>query len=433
MGASAPALITSSGTQYEILNPVSGGADWVLYEASPGGGERGLLRIFDYSVAPRRKGHVISRARLLRDLDLPGFAKILDIGELVDGRPYVFMEGSGESLLITLQHGGPLSAAHVFSLAAQLAHLLERAYLHGLTYLELRPDSVLILRSPIAASGSQRIRVLVLPGDLIRYSRPATTHQVTLAEEVFSSFTPAMQAYVAPELRENGAIDDRTIAYSLGAVLHDILYGATPRAGRTTPSSPHISDDPARMSLIGYLADLVRLLYVSDIVQRQYLSSITQQLLWLNSLSEMLSGVLLGGKYQLLRLIALGGMGAVCEAVNTKLANRRVAIKILYPNVGDARVTQEINAAILAGSAHPDIVDILDHGVLPQCGPYIVMEYLSGETLTRRVQRLGAGMQEPDAIRIIRMIAAPVKAAHTVGVVHRDLKPDKITPVEKSL
>ncbi len=432
MVASAPSLITSNGAQYELLNPVSGGTDWVLYEACPRGGERGLLRIFDYSVSPRRKGHVMSRARLLRDLDLPGFAKIIDVGDLVDGRPYVFMEGSGESLLIALQHKGLLSAAHVFSLAAQLAQILERAYLQGLTYLELRPDSVLVLRSPVSASGPERIRVLVLPGDLVRYSRPATTHQVTLAEETFSALTSAMQSYIAPELRDGGAVDDCTIAYALGAVLHDALYGATPRAGKISTSPPHIPDDPARTSLIEYLVGLIPLLYASDRLQRPDLSSVAQHLLWLSSLSDMLSGVLLGGKYQLLRLIALGGMGAVCEAVNTKLANRRVAIKVLYPHVGSARVTQEINAAILAGTTHPDIVDILDHGVLPQCGPYIVMEYLTGETLSRRLQRLGGGMSEPEAIRMIRMIAAPIKAAHAVGVIHRDLKPDNIMLVSGS-
>lgn len=420
-----PALITSTASQYEILSPISGGADWVLYEATSGGGERGLLRIFDYSISPRRKGHVMSRARLIRDLDLPGIAKILDIGELVDGRPYVFMEGSGSMLLVTMQQEGAMCAAHVCSLATQLAQILERAYVQGLTYLELRPDSVQIRHSSVSPGGTDGIRVVVLPGDMVRYSRPATTHQITLAEEVFSPYTLAMQPYIAPELRDGGVIDDRTIAYALGAVLHDVLYGATPRGGKTSTSAPHIPEDLARTSLIEHLVELVSRIYVQDIVQRPDLSSVAQHLLWFSSLSDMLSGVLLGGKYQLLRIIALGGMGAVCEAQNTKLGNRRVAIKLLYPHVGNARVTQEINAAILAGTAHPDIVEILDHGVLPQLGPYIVMEYLAGETLSSRLRRLG-GMAEPDAVRISRMIAAPLKAAHAVGVIHRDLKPDNI-------
>ena len=86
-----------------------------------------------------------------------------------------------------------------------------------------------------------------------------------------------------------------------------------------------------------------------------------------------------------LRLLALGGMGAVFEGVNTSLGNKRVAVKIPYPQYSGARIAQEIEAALHASAEHPDIVNILDHGVIPDSSPYIVMEYVKGESLGVRL------------------------------------------------
>ena len=72
-----------------------------------------------------------------------------------------------------------------------------------------------------------------------------------------------------------------------------------------------------------------------------------------------------------------------------------------------------------------------DFGHLPDGTAFIVMEYLKGETLSRRNRRMHDRMPLWDIVRLVRQVAAALAAAHAKNIVHRDLKPDKITPVEK--
>src|SRR6476620_8104591 len=97
------------------------------------------------------------------------------------------------------------------------------------------------------------------------------------------------------------------------------------------------------------------------------------------------------GNYRLLGLLGEGAMGAVFLAENPEI-RRRVAIKILQPSLAQApyfegRFVAEARAA--SAVRHPNIVDILDFGRLPDGSPYIVMEHLEGETLAQRLARAG--------------------------------------------
>src|ERR1019366_9287577 len=78
---------------------------------------------------------------------------------------------------------------------------------------------------------------------------------------------------------------------------------------------------------------------------------------------------------------------------------------------------------------HPNLVNILDFGSSADGQPYLVMEFLEGEDLDRRIHRSGA-MPLPSAIRISRQVAAAVSAVHAKGIVHRDLKPANIFLVQ---
>ena len=133
------------------------------------------------------------------------------------------------------------------------------------------------------------------------------------------------------------------------------------------------------------------------------------------------------GQYQLVRLLGEGGMGIVYEAVQADLG-RRVAIKVLraeyaaHPQVA-RRFRNEARAVHIV--RHPGLVDIYELGCLDEGGAFIVMEYLEGEPLGRRLHRMGA-MALRDAIRVARQIASPLAAAHARAVVHRDLKPENV-------
>ena len=139
------------------------------------------------------------------------------------------------------------------------------------------------------------------------------------------------------------------------------------------------------------------------------------------------AGLVIDGKYRIVRLIGEGGMGAVYEGENVRI-RRRVAIKVLHPaftNNTDVmqRFEREAQAAGHIGNDH--ILEVLDLGGLPDGGFYMVMEYLEGEPLSQRIRARGRMTPQelaPLAVQILRGLGA----AHGAGIVHRDLKPDNI-------
>lgn len=132
------------------------------------------------------------------------------------------------------------------------------------------------------------------------------------------------------------------------------------------------------------------------------------------------------GDYDLLSKIADGGMGSVYRARNN-LTNDIVAIKIVPANMANntvllRRFEQEFKAASTLD--HPNIVRALDFGY-DNASPYLVMEFVDGETLGQKIDRQGR-LPEKEAVRIIAQIAQGLHKAHSNGMVHRDVKPDNI-------
>jgi serine/threonine-protein kinase len=138
------------------------------------------------------------------------------------------------------------------------------------------------------------------------------------------------------------------------------------------------------------------------------------------------AGEIVAGKYQIERLIGSGGMAEVYAAVNIR-TSRRVALKWILPALATspevlARFRRE---ALAAGRInHPNVVTIFDV-VEHQSSACMVMELLAGETLATRLVRTKP-MAVEEAIAIIVLAMRGVSAAHTQGVIHRDLKPDNI-------
>ncbi|MGH8880194.1 MAG: serine/threonine-protein kinase, partial [Stackebrandtia sp.] len=145
----------------------------------------------------------------------------------------------------------------------------------------------------------------------------------------------------------------------------------------------------------------------------------------------MTPGTKLGGRYRLDERIATGGMGDVWKATDEVLG-REVAAKVLLPSLlnepgfierfrGEARV--------VATLTHPNIVRVYDYGESPMEGggqiAYLVMEFISGESLTARLQREGR-LSAEEALPIVAQAGEALSAAHRAGVIHRDVKPGNL-------
>jgi len=141
-----------------------------------------------------------------------------------------------------------------------------------------------------------------------------------------------------------------------------------------------------------------------------------------------LIGAVLGGKYLILRAIGSGGMGTVFEAENLAL-KRLVAVKVASrPDSEDALARFAREAAIVSSIQHPNICDVHDVGVLPNGGPYIVLERLHGDTLAARMQQRSS---VAELVEIFVQILSGLHAAHASQILHRDLKPQNIFLVDR--
>jgi serine/threonine protein kinase/ActR/RegA family two-component response regulator len=138
----------------------------------------------------------------------------------------------------------------------------------------------------------------------------------------------------------------------------------------------------------------------------------------------------LGGKYRLEKQIAEGGMAKVWLGVHLSLGIN-VAIKFMKSNLVEsadyASFEREARAAAQLRTEH--IVRIYDHGIAVDGAPYLVMEYLAGESLADRIDRRGP-LPPLEVASIVEQIGKALTEAHGRGIIHRDIKPENILLVD---
>jgi len=141
----------------------------------------------------------------------------------------------------------------------------------------------------------------------------------------------------------------------------------------------------------------------------------------------MQKGVIVGNNYELIEQIGKGGMSEVWKALHIHL-DMIVAVKLLHKELADtkefvARFKQE--AQIASKLDHDNICSVSDYGHTKEQIPFIVMKYLEGENLLellRRIIRVPVGA----SLSIIKQVLSGLQAAHSMGVIHRDIKPGNI-------
>ncbi len=138
-------------------------------------------------------------------------------------------------------------------------------------------------------------------------------------------------------------------------------------------------------------------------------------------------GQVLNGKWQVDRLLDVGGMGAVYVATHRN--GRRAAIKILHARFArDPEVRKRfLREGYVANKLdHPGAVAILDDDIAEDGSPYLVMELLDGESLSAWLHRVGGKIPVSEVLAIAGQVLEVLQVAHRAGIVHRDIKPANI-------
>jgi len=137
-------------------------------------------------------------------------------------------------------------------------------------------------------------------------------------------------------------------------------------------------------------------------------------------------GKVLGERWRLDSVLGVGGMAAVYAAKDA--SGREVAVKVLHPEMGmrpEIRDRFMREGYVANKIQHAGVVQVLEHGAVDEWSVFLVMERLVGESLADRVTRYGT-LPSAELLDVLDQVLDVLAAAHDVGVVHRDLKPDNL-------
>jgi serine/threonine protein kinase len=134
------------------------------------------------------------------------------------------------------------------------------------------------------------------------------------------------------------------------------------------------------------------------------------------------------GRYLVLSTLGAGGMGVVFAAYDPQL-DRKVALKLLRanlrgPSAKEARTRLKREAQAIAQLNHPNVVGVYDVGTTDDGDVYIAMEFVEGDTLTTWLKRWPRTWRE--ILEVFHQASRGLQAAHSVGLLHRDFKPDNV-------
>ena len=144
--------------------------------------------------------------------------------------------------------------------------------------------------------------------------------------------------------------------------------------------------------------------------------------------TEALLAAGLSRRFRLVRRLGKGGLGTVFLAEQLGVGNRPVALKVLNRKLlddPDFLLRFQNEAGSTGRIHHPNVVTIYESAQSDDGTPYITMEFLEGESLREPLKQRGA-LPVPEVAEILQQAARGLSAAHKLGIIHRDFKPDNI-------
>ncbi len=151
----------------------------------------------------------------------------------------------------------------------------------------------------------------------------------------------------------------------------------------------------------------------------------------LTAVTAWTEGTTIRGRYRILSRVGCGGMGEVYKALHTGFDELR-ALKVINPELmADQSFVKRFKheAFITRKLQHPNAVKVDDIDEAEDGRPFIVMEYIEGKSLKKLIAEEGL-LAAPRVCTIAKQVAAALDAAHQLGMVHRDIKPDNVVLVE---
>lgn len=395
----------------ELVSLVFQGSSATVFKARAPDGRGVQIK----AMAPEFAAHAGCLARFYEEaavamrLDHANLLEVFEVGQ-DDGLHFAVTEHvAGENLRRHIEQHGKMDVDQAVRLVWSMAEALWALHQAGMVHRCVQPANILLTKS-----GRAKLAEMGLAAYVDEHVEP-----------IHTGLGLECQQYLAPEqIRRETAADARSDVYSLGATLYTLVTGRVPfRAASITEllaakdAQQYRAAEKVNPELSPAVAAAIGLAMSAERTERP--ESVA-------ALAKLLRADLQRvGRYRLLEEMGRGTSGTVFRGRSPD--GRDVAVKFLAPEAAAnerrlARFQREAELAMQV--AHPHLVQALEIGNHPR-GPFIVLEYVEGGNLAKRVQQSGR-LGEPEALRIAIDVAQALDGAHHRGILHRDVNPANI-------
>jgi serine/threonine protein kinase len=345
--------------------------------------------------------NILEQTRIVSGLIHSNILTIYDSGKDED-HYFVCMEYVEGPTLRQYFSRGPLDVSEVCELISQICLGLSFAHKKGIVHKNICPENIYV-------AGGNQVKIANFGIDA-KWEKGSTL---------------ISKQYSSPEQILGQKVDGRTDLYSLGILLYEMLYAKAPFSGQDVElqhlkQSPFYPDTPLPVPV--FLIKIMQKCLQKD-PKRRYADA--EYVLDELEVADIVPGMTLNQRYEIIKEIGLGGMGHVYKARDRDLEGV-VALKVLRAEISadpviQKRFLREIKVTRMI--AHPHVVKVFDTGKY-KGNRYISMEYIEGIGLDDWLKKARPDIKT--LLAVSAKILQGVQAAHAQGIIHRDLKPQNV-------